>query len=67
LIDTGRHWRAKSPWAEITGGFGFSLSFSICSVHLHQDGEDRPKEGFAEWMPYQKSVAKGETAPTLHA
>jgi hypothetical protein len=26
MIDTGRHWCAKSPWAEITGGFGFSLS-----------------------------------------
>jgi hypothetical protein len=26
LIDHGRHWRAKSPWAEITGGFGLSLS-----------------------------------------
>ncbi len=36
-------------------------------VFLLQDGP--PVEGlsYAYWMPYQKAVAKGEIAPTLHA
>jgi hypothetical protein len=39
------------------------------SVPLIQ-GEDSLVPGggyYCEWMPYQKSVAKGETAPVLHA
>jgi hypothetical protein len=36
-------------------------------VHLAQEG-DLPYDGsYCEWMPYQKAVAKGEIAPTLHA
>jgi len=38
------------------------------SVRLLQDGEPTlVGEECCEWMPYQKSVAKGETAPNLHA
>jgi hypothetical protein len=41
---------------------------SMTGVPLIQEGEKAPENGyFAEWMPYQKSVAKGETAPVLHA
>ena len=37
-------------------------------VVLIQDGEKPPKGlSYCEWMPYQKAVAKGEIAPTLHA
>ncbi len=37
-------------------------------VFLLQD-DVKPVAGlsYAEWMPYQKAVAKGEIAPTLHA
>jgi hypothetical protein len=37
------------------------------SVTLVQDGDEKPSGAYAEWMPYQKAVAKGEIAPTLHA
>jgi hypothetical protein len=37
------------------------------SVLLRQDGEVEPEGAYCEWMPYQKAVAKGEIAPTLHA
>lgn len=37
------------------------------SVLLVQEGEPKPGAGFAEWMPYQKQVASGAIAPTLHA
>jgi len=41
---------------------------SMEKVPLIQEGDDAPADGYyAEWMPYQKSVAKGETAPVLHA
>jgi hypothetical protein len=30
---------------------------SITNVHLHQEGEERPSGGFAEWMPYQREQA----------
>lgn len=36
-------------------------------VQLRQDGDVVTGECYCEWMPYQKSVAKGEIAPTLHA
>lgn len=39
----------------------------LTGITLVQDGDARPAEYLAEWMPYQKSVAKGEIAPTLHA
>jgi len=41
MIDHGRHWRAKSPWAEITGKFGFALALmnweedEDWSLHIH--------------------------------
>lgn len=36
-------------------------------VPLIQDGESAPESGdYCEWMPYQKAVAAGELAPTLH-
>lgn len=38
------------------------------SVVLLQDDDPKPEGGrFCAWMPYQKSVAKGEIAPNLHA
>lgn len=37
------------------------------SVYLYQGDGERPEGRFAEWMPYQKAVAEGKTAPTLHA
>jgi hypothetical protein len=41
---------------------------SMESVPLIQEGDTAPVNGFfAEWMQYQKAVAKGETAPVLHA
>ena len=44
------------------------VNHSMTEVPLIQEGETPPKNGYyAEWMPYQKSVAKGETAPILHA
>jgi hypothetical protein len=47
---------------------GNGVNHSMTEVPLIQEGETPPKDGyFAEWMPYQKSVAKGETAPVLHA
>jgi hypothetical protein len=33
MIDRGRHWCAKSSWAEVTGGFGFSL----CLMNWEED------------------------------
>jgi hypothetical protein len=45
-------------------GNGYSRRF----VPLVQEGESAPETGdWCEWMPYQKAVAKGEIAPTLHA
>jgi hypothetical protein len=35
-------------------------------VLLWQGEGDRPKGGYAEWMPYQKAVAEGKTPPVLH-
>lgn len=41
---------------------------SMEGVPLIQEGDEAPADGYyAEWMPYQKSVAKGETAPVVHA
>jgi hypothetical protein len=37
-------------------------------VPLIQEGESPPELGdYCEWMPYQKDVAAGKIAPTLHA
>lgn len=42
--------------------------FRQTSVFLKQEETDPvPDFGHAEWMLYQKSVAAGEIAPTLHA
>lgn len=47
---------------------GNGAHHSMTEVPLIQEGEPPPENGyFAEWMAYQKSVAKGETAPVLHA
>jgi|SRR5579863_5750284 len=37
------------------------------SVVLVQEGDATPNGQFCMWMPYQRAVAKGEIAPTLHA
>lgn len=43
-------------------------TFPVTSRTLIQDGDERNRSGgYAEWMPYQKKVASGEIAPTLHA
>lgn len=36
-------------------------------VFLNQHEAPPPNGAYAAWMPYQKAVAKGELAPTLHA
>lgn len=41
--------------------------YSATSVFLFQGDGDRPGSQYAEWMPYQKAVAAGQIAPTLHA
>ena len=42
-------------------------TYPASSVTLVQEGDEKPAQGyFAEWMPYQKAVAKGEIPPTLH-
>jgi len=47
---------------------GNGVNHSMTEVPLIQEGDKAPEKGYyAEWMPYQKSVAKGETAPVLHA
>lgn len=47
---------------------GNGVNHSMTEVPLIQEGDTPPEDGFfAEWMPYQKSVAKGETAPVLRA
>ncbi len=47
---------------------GNGVNHSMTEVPLIQEGDTKPENGYyAEWMPYQKSVAKGETAPVLHA
>lgn len=33
------------------------IAYNKTSVLLHQDGDERPEAGFAEWMPYQKGQA----------
>lgn len=46
---------------------GSGANHSMTDVPLIQEGETPPGNGYyAEWMPYQKSVAKGEIAPVLH-
>ena len=51
------------------GGFdGNGVPIAFTSVTLVQGDEERPKsEYWAEWMPYQKAVASGIQAPTMHA
>jgi hypothetical protein len=47
---------------------GNGVNHSMTEVPLIQEEETPPQDGYyAEWMPYQKSVAKGETGPVLHA
>jgi len=42
------------------------VQFATTSVFLYQGEGDRPESSYAEWMPYQKAVAAGEVARTLH-
>jgi len=37
------------------------------SVILIQDDSPAPGHDYCTWMPYQKAVASGAQAPTLHA
>lgn len=47
---------------------GKGACHSMEGVPMIQEGDESPENGYyAEWMPYQKSVSKGETAPVLHA
>ena len=47
---------------------GNGASFAMANVPLVQEGEDATEGGYyAEWMPYQKAVATGETEPVKHA
>jgi len=44
------------------------LPFALHSVVVVQEGEMPPEDTvYAEWMPYQNKVAKGEIPPVLHA
>lgn len=44
------------------------LPFALTEVPLLQDEDPIPERGtYAGWMPYQKAVASGQIAPTLHA
>jgi hypothetical protein len=36
------------------------------SVTLVQEGDEKPKYSYCEWMQYQKDVASGLIPPTLH-
>ena len=50
------------------GGFDRNgTPFSHTSLPLKQDDAESPPMPYAEWMPYQKAVAAGDKAPTLHA
>jgi len=44
------------------------FAYAATSVPLVQEGDEMiPTGPFCEWMPYQKAVASGQQAPTLHA
>jgi hypothetical protein len=76
-----RHARYGSPEPEI--GFithvnedgtinvkGFTHEggdFVLHSLPLRQDGDPDSDVVHAEWMPYQKAVARGEIPPVQHA
>lgn len=53
------------------GGFNDQgIPFAYTSVELIQDADSYGNPGggaWACWMPYQKAVASGQQAPTLHA
>lgn len=50
------------------GGFNaHGQPFHATSIPLLQDEDEAPAGVYAEWMPYQKSVAAREIAPVLHA
>lgn len=42
------------------------IPYNRTSVYLHQGDVAVSGRPYAEWMPYQKKVAKGEIEPTLH-
>jgi hypothetical protein len=43
------------------------VQYGVRRVFLYQGEGERPLLSYAEWMPYQKQVAAGAIAPTLHA
>ncbi len=51
----------------IGGTNHFGLPFALTWVQIRQEGDAEPEGVYAEWMPYQIKVAKGETPPVLHA
>jgi hypothetical protein len=42
--------------------------FTLLDLHLlqHEDANQTPPYPYAEWMPYQKSVAAGDIPPVKH-
>ena len=49
------------------GGFTPNgIPFSGTSVFLWDGEGEAPQGPYAEWVPYQKQVAAGQIAPTLH-
>lgn len=52
----------------VAGHDHHGMPFVIHELRLVQEGEAFPDHGaYAEWMPYQKAVAKGETEAVKHA
>jgi hypothetical protein len=50
------------------GGFNaHGQPFHATTIPLLQDSDAAPAGVHAEWMPYQKQVAKGEIEPVRHA
>jgi hypothetical protein len=41
-------------------------TYGVQEVTLWNGEGKEPHTAYCEWMPYQKAVAKGEIAPTLH-
>ena len=62
-------------WVEGQGHKG-PLSAHVCQVHsdtmvnlmvIDENGNPRPQTNYCTWMQYQKAVASGQQAPTLHS
>lgn len=59
-------WVNDDGTVNLSGNDHGGGSFTRMYVTLRQEGEEC-QPGDAEWMPYQKAVASGAIAPTLHA